>query len=410
MHSSSVEEYKLLKKELSEIKECINKYIGYIIGSNGLVFILVSVLGTNLIQKESVNLASTANQGLTALILLLTGWIVLVTLYSIITYKLNSHNRHVGYMHVLVQENDFLEMNFKSNYHPLKWISKKIQRPDIEAKVDISSIILWEYVMTRWNSKNTPKSYPKFAYDKLDLKYETGKYKIDDILIDNPGSIEKDNIYQAFNKYIIWNQCQTSTILKLIRKRFFQPRIYEKYKLSSWGYPSRLGSLICSLYLILGIAIGLACSFVQSPFDVTTNYLIAVTFYCSYLFILFRGVHTHLRLQKGDMTTDYYCWAFLIFRVQYLNHHDIRPVYFSTSFIRYIKSLQISEYIKKLSIVEFCDDTNFFLKEKQHKMSPEKLKTHLVYCIERGLKIDEIYKPYLKQIRNRVLSIEELCK
>ena len=267
--------------------------------------------------------------------------------------------------------------------------------------------------MTRWNSKKIPNEYPEFSYDKIDFRYESGKYDFGDFRIPpkypvtDPLDKPFDNIYQAFNRYIVWASC-TPWVWKNWDLILLRPRFYDKFKFSSWGYPRHISLLIGVIYLIISIGIAFTLSRVSPSMYFPTKY-IGVSFlklFCMVSVITFLwGIFNSLRLQVGDKTSDYYCWAFLIFRVQYLNHKGIRPIYFSTAFIRYVKSLRISFKLRELnSEQDFVELTRY--KPSRFGKSANELKEYLIDRLERGLLIREKYKPYLKTIKEEILSTE----
>ena len=61
---------------------------------------------------------------------------------------------------------------------------------------------------------------------------------------------------------------------------------------------------------------------------------------------LFYFIYDCYQLMKGKKSVNYYCWSLFIYRVQLLNTLNVRPVYYSTSFIRYFKAAQIIHYLR----------------------------------------------------------------
>ena len=99
MLKPSIAEFNRLSTEKSEIKDCITKYVGYIIATFG---------AGGLILKYSTEKNPEITTGLLLMIMLI------ITFYlEVIWHKILSHNQAVGYMQLMAQEQRFYHLNYK---------------------------------------------------------------------------------------------------------------------------------------------------------------------------------------------------------------------------------------------------------------------------------------------------------
>ena len=86
MLAASRKEYEQLGTEIKSIKDCITTYIGYIIGSNGIAFLLFSALKICNICESSY-----ANSGD---IIIITEILMMLAIYYIMNYKFLNNDIH----------------------------------------------------------------------------------------------------------------------------------------------------------------------------------------------------------------------------------------------------------------------------------------------------------------------------
>jgi hypothetical protein len=89
MQEESLKEYEQIRSEMLVLKDCVTKYMGYVLGGTG-----VAVFGFTAIEATGFSLAWSA------MLLSLAISLVLVILF----YKFTSHNRYAGYSKVLDAE------------------------------------------------------------------------------------------------------------------------------------------------------------------------------------------------------------------------------------------------------------------------------------------------------------------
>lgn len=92
MRTESLEEYRLIRDEMKAVKDCMNTYIGYVLGGSG-----AAVFGLTALASVRVNYSAMAYTAL--MMSLLVSMVLLV-----IIYKFYSHNRFAGYCKLLSQE------------------------------------------------------------------------------------------------------------------------------------------------------------------------------------------------------------------------------------------------------------------------------------------------------------------
>lgn len=326
MLKASEKEYEYLGKEVTDIRSCITRYIGYIIGSNGILFILIKYMYNT---DVSVILDSGKVLSFNTLLLPLVGILVISSLFFIVDYKFASHNRHVGYMQLLSQE--MRHIDNEDSFQPIsetvnlqKGISKDCKKCEFE---DI--IMSWQYMMSRWNNRKKEKDYNSRGFNKLDFRFQLPGYTYDSLGVYN--KIDNENVVQSFLKEIVWKN-QNFPIKRL--------RTYIKYTAKSWQYPKYLYLLSVSQVIVIVLFIFNANELVEfSSWYWWLLPIIAIWVYYGY---------NNYRAMRGSRSSDYYCWAMFPYRVQLLNNYGIRPVYFSTSFVRYFKSARLIKFFKKI--------------------------------------------------------------
>lgn len=121
MNSHNQIEYEMIRKEMTNLKDCITTYIGFVIGGSGVVFLTIAT-ANKIMSKEDI----VASYDTHALALFLFSLIINLVL-AILFYKFNSHNRYAGYCKLLNQEEVFFQNNNnnkeESPYHIVAWES-----------------------------------------------------------------------------------------------------------------------------------------------------------------------------------------------------------------------------------------------------------------------------------------------
>ena len=106
MNNQSVAEYKDLRGEVQSLKDCITKYVEFVLGGAGLVAGgagLVAAATPSFFPKDDAQQMQSLILPAYALVLLVIS-VVVTMLTALLFYKFHSHNRYVGYCKLLAQE------------------------------------------------------------------------------------------------------------------------------------------------------------------------------------------------------------------------------------------------------------------------------------------------------------------
>ena len=346
MLKASIKEYELLKKDLTDMKQYINTYLGYIIGSNGVLMVIASIF-----------FKGNPNETLIMFGLFYVSLITLFLLYNIIRYKFNSHNKLAGFVRLISQENDYSKYNGNNDNSHIK-----INEPN-------GIILSWEYIMARWETSIEQSKCPKNKFKRLKFDFD----------FNNDDTYKKTN-YEAIKEHFLCD-----LIFKNNRKKKFwrnilslkrNSRKYAKYHFDSWKYPRNVFNSFFTIYLFISVVIVLLISNAEInncvnvfnySFELSPEILYLVWFFPSILFLLYFRIDLYRVLQK-DKSSDYYCWSFLPFRVKQLNQYSIVPVFSSTFYYRYSNSLK---YLHQLNdLIKTGKNTD---KEKVERLSKKML-------------------------------------
>jgi len=339
MFKAQEKEYELLKKDITDIKKYINDYIGYIIGTNGVAFGLFAYL--------SLDKGSSFDAKFISLFL---GLSILFFLYSIVIYKFNSHNKLAGYIRLLTQEVDYIDLNKKDNTCVCSDVNFQ------------GSFLSWEFVMSRWDSLIVRNNCPRKTFESLQFYFQPQNFELD---LDTAKT--KDELkFEFFNKkkkslkkkrcdfmckLIFLNYQKLDSLISVFKP---QKKIYSKYHISSWKYPKvifLIFTVLYSFFLFSLIAIlilpyyGYLKPFKPSSFHFLVYFIPIVISLLMYFLFFFKE---YIRVLRKDKSVDFYCWAFLPFRVKLLNQYDFEPIYYATFYARYNGAIKHLKKIKKL--------------------------------------------------------------
>jgi hypothetical protein len=319
--------------------------------------------------------------------LIFLGFIILSLLFRIIVYKFNSHNKIAGYIRLLTQEIDYIDFNEKNP-------NKVCSSVNLEG-----TILSWEFIMGKWDKLIPRNKFPiktfkniKFHFqpsNNIILKNSVNSDKsIDELRYDYFEKIKHDSIMEEekmnFLENIIFNNNRiltlTDSYLKtfellynyLVNKVFYQEsnwkyrffhlnKVYKKYKTSSWQYPFvifKIFTIIYIIFLIILVKLSTDNAYVFDKVverygDSSFNLLLCnnqnIIWFSIFTIIIINYLYflkETVRVLILDKSVDFYCWAFLPFRVQLLNEYDFTPIYSSNFFRRYKNSLSYLHLIK----------------------------------------------------------------
>lgn len=136
MQSQNLEEYKLIRKELESLKICITTYVGFVLGGAGVAILFIGrgMMDANCPPDCPMDLRPL---GYAALALSL----VVSSVFSILLYKFNSHNRFAGYCKLLTQESLELAAGNAMPSSTISWeiCMDRLRKSDVRS-VDLSTI------------------------------------------------------------------------------------------------------------------------------------------------------------------------------------------------------------------------------------------------------------------------------
>ncbi len=467
MLKASEQEFNRLVKEKSEIKDCITKYIGYIISGFGIGGIVI---------KFSVEGNPSMTVGM--LIVLL---IVITFFLEIIWHKIKSHNQIVGYLQLMSQEQNFYKLD---NYYDKTDKKKYLIQPGIkyehEELIKMQNFSTWEFIKSRLSSddfldkvKDQHKAIRKATYHFIPPKtlgfqklpvgqFENWDVEFFETIIAKiyqkirPSFKKKSTLIHLFHsfKFIYFVNNRSIPVKAILKARdrnieaqnkimgTNQP-IDLKYFISGWSYPIKILQISFTLFFII-----LLVAFYQlkqlSPFVLCDESIsifgecILVTLWKSFhlakfvptiyflllLSLLFLWIWRYVfrlpQIVYGDGSIDYYCWKFLGYRVQVLNHHQIVPEYFSRSYIRFHKSKVLLYQINNnLSVIGVNIRDNFKgcqickaskVDKNIKRFCEKKGNLNLNRCVNLIDICSKCYAAYEVQLRNYTIFDEVGCK
>ncbi|WNJ19378.1 hypothetical protein [Pontibacter sp. G13] len=383
MLKQSVKEYELLKNEVKSIRDSITRYFGHIIGSNSVAFLIFGFLrrGAKNASAESTHPEGPVSELLQIFenpdFILSIELVYILAIYWVINYRFIAHNQYVGYLQLLSQE--IWHSRIKSSSE-IFWKKDNDKDNDTSSwSTNFSDIFSWEYIKSRWGNRREPKDFPYAQLKSLDFglwpsgkrekEYNGYLYEVSgEGKVVNP--IKKKDMQLSFVRIIIWGFLNSFTQpFSLSRWRYSK-----EFKIVSWRYPRHIFIIVSFFFLI-------QIWFISSRFiNLNFNNALFVEFYFTgdtlsfvvkfisvfggVLIWLFFG-YQYFHIRHGKNSIDYYCWAFMPFRVRLLNDYDVSPNYYSTSYNRYLKSLeQAREFVEKSSKMEYKSDKIVLCYEK----------------------------------------------
>jgi hypothetical protein len=300
MENQSIQEYKLVREEMTRLKDCLTNYVGFALGGSGAA--IMGITSFRDLWSEIIGMP------FVALILSLLVSMVLL----IIFYKFNSHNRFAGYCKLLSYERFVMyPANLATQIFSWEICLGQLRRTEInpaEFRNIIHSIICHKPTKSQMERK---------------LEEHTGP------------QINFKNLCRGF-RYLVFAP-------------FGQP------KANSWGFPP----LVTSVFFLLStFFLGLGLFGILRPFRDMGLFEIAMAFpaeglseivivffnsmdfgKCLFLIsigaflifgviILWSMFCCKLRLlMEGSIMIDAFFWRFLPIRIEFLNSNNIIPEY-----------------------------------------------------------------------------------
>ena len=371
MFFASEKEYELLKKETAEIRDCITKYVGYIIGvtaiSSAALKYWMGRSGAEQSKEQSI-----------AILFAAASMIVLTLLFEVIWYKFKSHNRHIGYLTLLSQEMQHYQLPMDTEVENTKaYLHEDVLHEISTDAFSPKNIFAWEFVMARFDSAQFENSGGKIsnALRKLRFVFTIPKrhnyqnmwhdesYKTLDLDFFNaviskiyvtPGPqsslIQKFMFFlkELLNPFFYLKTLNSFSIFFLNDKKWpfvWRENIDSKYISGGWSYPTKVTQISIVSVTLLFILINYL--YMGMPHEDSVSlfaYIASVFTFFLWVYRYLLGLHD---IKGGIHSIDYYCWTFFLYRVQILNSRGILPKYFSRGFIRFYKSRLILQILHK---------------------------------------------------------------
>ena len=376
----SLKEYKIIKDDIIDIKQCITRYIGYIISVASIAVFFVKY-----VFPESEKYFDLTNKGIPIkAFVLLTSLFVATFLFEIIWYKFISHNRHVGYLQLMGQELGYYRYDRKVNRYFGN--DGKIEVKDISEN-DNFQLISWEFVMARYNNVAHNKDPLKFTESFSKLNFE-----LDPLTNRSMDSIDYESKKRRYyRKYVekcvmplygrsgirVDVKSEHSILGKVShgitnllslwvnpkRRNYHSDRIDRHYISVSWLYPRKI--LQIAILVVIGVSwlffyemskrysfnlIFKTSNIEEAVLLVKRISWTAVILILLWFVTILRWITEYLynirNLITGSLSIDYFCWLFFVYRVQILNRYGICPIFFARGFKRYLKSQFYLKFIK----------------------------------------------------------------
>lgn len=384
MNDFSDKEYHNLRQDTAEVRNCITKYLGYIIGIIGFSGIVKYVY-----TKDAKLIHN--------LLLIVITLVVITLLFEVIWYKFKSHNRLVGYMQLIIQELGAIPKKIisKEDLKSKHYIKDQKEYLDQHFTKGLNDLFSWELMMSRLNNNYHTKRDNEADVLKS-IKRSQFIFSLPEQNVVDPGhpahdvDFFKKIILKLYGKGYTWSELKgkdkivwllfpiwsligswvflfhnrSKSTLKLLR-------IDKRYVISGWKYPKQITqiafiavSTLFTIFLILfnnnyvpSTQFSPSYSSLKewSLFDPVLSevpiqdilvFMLGVLAYLVYLKWITKYVYRLKELVHGRESIDAYCWRFFIYRIQLLNSKGLIPIFYSRAYLRYLKSLEILVYVK----------------------------------------------------------------
>lgn len=301
MQSENIKEYESIRIEMLNLKDCITKYVGYVLAGSGAMIYGIARVERSI--SETINSPEVA--------VITSGFSMLISLVLLLLfYKFNSHNRFAGFCKLLNHErHEPLEI---SDHGKPK--EKKQNNPP-EDRVKTNAIFSWEVTVgdLRW-LESTPQDLGSI---------------INKVVIAEPGRKELKTKIQERVQYGKKPPIDAYGKIKgmgvLLRTLFLR-----KVRTDSWGFPP----LVVCIFLVLSFGFLIASYVILYRIGVrgissgllVFEGLVTVFQICLWLHVCGRLYS----LMNGSTTVYSFYWKFMPLRALFLNKQGIKPGYIST--------------------------------------------------------------------------------
>ncbi|MEW6657671.1 MAG: hypothetical protein AB1424_03325 [Thermodesulfobacteriota bacterium] len=295
MQSENVKEYEMVREEMSSVKDCITKYIGFVLGGSGAAVFLIARMGQNL-NKENLQIYD-FESGFVCLSLSIIINFVLLILF----YKFHSHNRFAGYCKLLNHERHKIVR--RSRHIPRRW--------PFQPTGD-SSIFAWEVAVGMLRDQDIKKKL-------LDVN----------ITIAN---IDIEKLRECLEG--IYGQVENYEKIKILKRGLviLGSAIFGNIKTKSWAFPPLITAMLCVLsfgFFIIGDYYLIKYLRLNYPKDFLGFFALFLIFAVSVSqLVLWYFLAKRLQyLMEGGETVESFFWKFMPIRAAFLNKDNIIPEY-----------------------------------------------------------------------------------
>ncbi len=274
MQSENVEEYKLVRAEMITVKDCITKYIGFVLGGSS-----AAVYGIALMGKNSDN----------QLLMMPVCFAISIIIHFVLLvlfYKFHSHNRFAGYCKLL---------NHERYNPPLPQSTKEF------------SFFAWEVSVDKLRYWDT---HQELLNEKKDIKITNMDIEKLKSFLKQMHENRRENFVKGFG--ILWSA------------------ILGKGEFRSWAFPP----LVVAMFFILSFGFFITgCIFfikLIPSISIANLIIILLAFGGAQGWLWYRYLGKLHALMEGSTTIDAFFWKFMPVRASFLNSHDITPEYLAT--------------------------------------------------------------------------------
>ena len=314
MDPKNIQEYKLIRQEMITVKDCITKYIGFVLGGSG-----IAVYG---IAHGAPNLGKFGYFATFIICFSLSTIINLVLL--ILFYKFSSHNRFAGYCKLLNHELHHMK---QPTHATATNQTSQTNQPVISRKP--SACFAWEVAVDRLRYWKIRKNKLMSMRDAEIIGIDFSKLK--EVVF---SLISQDESPRSGFKILI------SALLGNVETRSwaFPPLVVATLFILSSSF--FIGGLIFSFILIQDKNTIAITNILQTSAIVITTLMVI-----SFVYLWVRCLGKLHKLLKCGSTVESFFWKFMPIRASFLNQQDIVPEYIDTDIY------EIRKYLNK-----YCPD------------------------------------------------------
>jgi hypothetical protein len=295
MQPEYISEYELIRHEMITVKECITRYIGYVLGGSGLAIYGIVAFGQSKLTLVSIAIICLALSVIMSFVLL------------ILFYKFFSHNRFAGYCKLLNHE----------FYGPIC----------VDNSQCLSPMFSWETAIERLRASD---SDPRDLLNTIEHMEIQSAYGTDVAKKTIKEDLKYILPYYTGKKPVKDNSKFKRGLLILLHG------LIGKIETRSWAFPP----IVVSMFFIIIFAFLGGGLFSLYEWHITNHMNIGVIHIHLYVIYIFAALVTLSQivlwyrlcgklytLMKGSSTIDGFFWRFIPVRASFLNELKITPQY-----------------------------------------------------------------------------------